>query len=383
MPTNRPEFDTEEIRFCVRSIIYNIPWVRKIFILMPHKKVKYFKDYNIIKDRIIYVLDKDIYGSDNFNWLTFKFRYWKLKNYGISDNFIAMDYNYFINKPLQKSDFFYVVDGKVVPAIITSKFIEVKDISNGNLKQDLKLSVYKICTRDINILTRNSIYQTYLYISQLFKEAVFVPSHTFNAIPLNVKELEEIYDLIYKSEYRFNTLYSMFQQEKSIQFQAFVLSYSFLKYKRKVKSIPTKAIKNINPIFNNYNFSLFSLFTDSRDIMFLKKTKIALEYLFQEPSPYEIIDDTLHILAYNTVYALDAELRSFKEEKRNITKKLKQQIKKVKIQIEYLYICIYIILLINFMWGKINYFKQKDKYKGYQSFNKREIYKDGQISFKF
>ena len=377
MPKNRPEFDIEEIRYCVRSIIQNIPWVRKIFILMPHKKVKYFKDYDLIQDRIIYVKDKDFFGTDNFHTLPFKFRYWKLKKYGLSENFIAMDHNYYIRKPLKKSDFFYVVDGKVVPAIITSRFIELKNKTNGNLREDLKINIYKICTRDVLLVKKNSLYQTYLFISKLFNEADFVPAHTFNAIPVNTQELDEICTLIYNSEFRFNTLYSMFPQEKSIQFQAFVLSYTFLKYKRKVKSIPTRAIRNRNPVFNNYNYSLFSMTTEGKDIMLLKKTKIVLEYLFQEPSPYEIIDDTLHILAYNTVYTLDAQYRSFKEEKKNITNQLKERIKEIKLQIEYYYMCIAITVIIICMWGKINHhlkIKENDKLKGYQPFNKRETY---------
>ena len=375
MPRYRHEFDLEEIRYCVRSIITNIPWVRKIFILMPHKKVKYFKDYNIIKDRIVYISDKDIYGSDNYNWPPFKFRYWKLKNYGLSENFIAMDYDYYIGRPLQKSDFFYVVDGKVTPAINTPRFIELKELFNDTLKDDLKNSVYKTCHRDIHQVVKNSIYYTYLFIAKLFKEANYVPTHTFNAIPINIRELDEIYDIIYKSEYRFNTLYSLFQQEKSIQFQAFVLSYTFLKYKRKVNIIPQRSIRNRNPVFNNYNYSLFSMHTESKDVMFLKKTKIVLEYLFSNPSPYEIIDDTLHILAYNTVYILDAEFRYYKEEKRNITNRLKEQIKEVKLQIEYFWMCVCLTLLIIFMWGKIkNHFKEKEKLKGYQPFNKKETY---------
>ena len=377
MPKNRPEFDMEEIRYCLRSIIQNIPWVRKIFILMPHKKVKYFKDYDLIKDRIIYIKDKDFFGTDNFHWLPFKFRYWKLKKYGLSENFIAMDYNYYFGKPLKKSDFFYVVDGKVVPAVITSRFIELKNKTSGNLREDLKNNVYKICTRDVLVVTKNSLYQTYLFISQLFNEADFVPAHSFNAIPVNTKELDEICTLIYNSEFRFNTLYSMFPQEKSIQFQAFVLSYTFLKYKRKVKSIPSRAIRNRNPVFNNYNYSLFSMNTEIKDIMLLKKTKLVLEYLFQEPSPYEIIDDTLHILAYNTVYVLDAQFRLFKEEKKNITNKLKEQIKEIKLQIEYYYMCIAITVIIICMWGKINNhlkIKENDKFKGYQPFHKKETY---------
>ena len=39
------DYDNEELRYSVRSILNNIPWVRKIFILMPNEKVRYFKDY--------------------------------------------------------------------------------------------------------------------------------------------------------------------------------------------------------------------------------------------------------------------------------------------------------------------------------------------------
>ena len=37
------DYDNEELRYCVRSILQNIPWIRKIFILMPNEKVRYFK----------------------------------------------------------------------------------------------------------------------------------------------------------------------------------------------------------------------------------------------------------------------------------------------------------------------------------------------------
>ena len=39
------DYDNEELRYSLRSIIYNIPWIRKIFILMPNKKVRYLKNY--------------------------------------------------------------------------------------------------------------------------------------------------------------------------------------------------------------------------------------------------------------------------------------------------------------------------------------------------
>ena len=39
----KKDYDNEELRYCVRSILQYIPWIRKIFILMPNEKVKYFK----------------------------------------------------------------------------------------------------------------------------------------------------------------------------------------------------------------------------------------------------------------------------------------------------------------------------------------------------
>ena len=44
--------DNKELRYSIRSILTNISWIRKIFILMPNEKVRYFKEYNSIKDKI-------------------------------------------------------------------------------------------------------------------------------------------------------------------------------------------------------------------------------------------------------------------------------------------------------------------------------------------
>ena len=52
-----------------------------------------------------------------------------MKDFGISNNFIVLDDDYFIGSPLKKSDFFYVNNNKVVPAIITSNFIEIDRIT--------------------------------------------------------------------------------------------------------------------------------------------------------------------------------------------------------------------------------------------------------------
>ena len=118
IPKIKKDEDNQELKYNVRSIIKNIPWVRKIFIILPNKKVRYFKDYELINEKIVYVYDKDLIGFDSANIYSFLYNYWKMKNYNASDNFILMDDDYFIGKPLNKSDFFYVENGTVVPAIV-------------------------------------------------------------------------------------------------------------------------------------------------------------------------------------------------------------------------------------------------------------------------
>ena len=94
------DFDNEELRYSIRSILKNIPWIRKIFILMPNEKVRFLKNYDLINNKIVYIKDKDILGYDSSNSLAFQFRYWKMKKFGISDNFIVMDDDCFIGHPL-------------------------------------------------------------------------------------------------------------------------------------------------------------------------------------------------------------------------------------------------------------------------------------------
>ena len=47
------DYENGEIKYCVRSILQNIPWIRKIYILMPNEDVKYFLPKEQISDKII------------------------------------------------------------------------------------------------------------------------------------------------------------------------------------------------------------------------------------------------------------------------------------------------------------------------------------------
>ena len=129
------DLDNEELRYSIRSILKNLPWIRKIFILMPNEKVRYFKELKEIKEKIIYIKDKELIGFDSSSSLVFQFRYWKMKEFNMSDNFISIDDDCFIGRPLKKTDFFYVKNKTVVPLIITSKFQEFN-------KEEVERNIY-------------------------------------------------------------------------------------------------------------------------------------------------------------------------------------------------------------------------------------------------
>ena len=96
----KKDFDNCELKYSVRSILQNIPWIRKIYILMPNERVSYFKPKEEIEDKIVYVKDKDVLGFDSENVYTFHCNLHNIKKFGLSENFIYMDDDYFIGQPI-------------------------------------------------------------------------------------------------------------------------------------------------------------------------------------------------------------------------------------------------------------------------------------------
>ena len=354
------DYDNEELKYSIRSILKNIPWIRKIFILMPNEKVSFFKDYKFIKDKIIYVKDKDILGYDSSNSLAFQYRYWKLERFGISNNFIVMDDDYFIGNKLEKKDFFYVENGKVVPAIITSRFLKIDGISSQINCDYYRERAYMSKEEQNDDIFFYSKFLTYLFIINTFnktmEESIFIPRFTHNAIPVNTNELKEIYNIIYNSKYKKTTLDCLYRHIENIQFQTFVLSYTFIKYNKKIINIPYKYIKLNDSIISNYNYSLFCINRGAFNYseISLYKAKIVMDYLFPIPTPYEIIDYSISNLSFNVIHSMETLIELNDE---NLKKMYKTCI---------LQRIIIINMLLIFL--KINIYK--NNYKTYELINK-------------
>ena len=204
------DLDNEELRYSLRSILNNLPWIRKIFILMPNEKVKYLKSYEEIKEKIIYINDKDFLGFESANIFSFTFNLYKLKNFGVSKNFIYLEDDFFIGKSLKKTDFFYY-DGKekkVLPFLLAMHFQEL----NKTEAIEKYYELYKI--RDYihshsSIGWWLSIYSTDKYFVEKYKQQIIInPNFTHNAISENMDNLKEIYEEIKDYDYFNETIYS-------------------------------------------------------------------------------------------------------------------------------------------------------------------------------
>ena len=284
----------DELRYSIRSVLQNIPWIRKIFILMPNERVRFLKSPELIHDKIVFVKDKDLLGYNSSNIHAFQFRLWKLKQFGISDNFIAMDDDCFIGKPLNKSDLFYVQNNKVLPAIIATEYQVHTEKTFKKEYNYVKKNLEKFRSQSSSVFMY-TVYNTYLFYINLFKSPIIVPYFTHNAIPINTNDLKEVYDLIYESKYRQATLDALYRHPETLQFQTAVMVYTFNKYFRKVSLVKYKYIDVASAINGNYDASLFCINTggnkDYSKISHLK-AKIAMNKLFPNPTEYELINYT-------------------------------------------------------------------------------------------
>ena len=202
--------DNEELKYSIRSILQYIPWIRKIFIIMPNERVSYFKSILQIQKKIIYIRDKDLLGYDSANNYAFTFSLYRLIKFGLSKNFIYMEDDCFIGKPLKKSDFFYYDENKrkIFPLIINTSFKEINKSEVYNNYNNL-FNMKEIIFPHSKDGYRLSILSVEKFFIENYKNITIITvDETHNAIPENLDELKEIYEEFKKYKYYKETMTS-------------------------------------------------------------------------------------------------------------------------------------------------------------------------------
>ena len=309
--------DNGELRYSLRSIITFIPWVRKIFILMPNEKVSFLKPLNEINDKIVYIKDKDLLGFDSESSTAFQYVLFKLKKFGISNNFLLMDDDYFIGNELKKTDFFYFDEfsKKVVP-IITSLYFNFYEIQKfeliSNIFFSLKLNFNDSTLPHTPSGWKSTKSRSLLFLMDQLGRPLINGGFDHNTIPVNINDIEEIYNLIYlKYKYSFITLNSIIRTKYDLQFQTLYITYCLNKYNRKVRPIYSKYydLRNVkNVTLGAKLFCINTGFTDYKESDFIN-LKEKLEELFPEPTKYEI---SLNNKTNINNYGKENDLNNFK-----------------------------------------------------------------------
>ena len=323
----KKDYDNEELRYCVRSILQYIPWIRKIFILMPNEKVKYFKPIEEISNKIVYVKDKDMLGFDSANSVAFQLNLYNMKKFGISDNFILIDDDYFFGKPIKKTEFFYYDEEqkKVFPSVVTDDPCQL--IKNDVLEQYNKLYRRK---SSINPHSFNgwkiSQLAVYKLIAENYKQPLIIGGFTHCAIPIYLEDLKEINDLIVnKYQYSKEVLSSKIRTVYDLQPQSFFNTYGIAIKKRKLNTIPYAYydIAFLNKA--NFNIELFVMNTSGdrsyTQAMNDKVTSI-LKNKYNIPTPFEIEDNKIETSKNIDIsnYIKKEEYSNLKKEYENLNK---------------------------------------------------------------
>lgn len=178
---------------------------------MPNNKVKYFKELEIIEDKIKYINDKELLGYDTANIHAFTLQLYKLEKFGLSTNFIYMEDDFFIGNFLNKKNFFYYEpkNKKVLPFLVQKHFYVINET-------ELKMNLGELLSIKDKIFPHSSkgwylsIYITEYYFLNKYKniKSVISTYYTHCARGENTEYSKDIYNDIKNYWFINETLYS-------------------------------------------------------------------------------------------------------------------------------------------------------------------------------
>ena len=288
------DIHNNELKYSLRSIFKNIPWINKIFIIMPNEKIDFLKEKEEINDKIIYIKDSSLLGFDSGSPPAFQFNLHFLKKYNLSENFILMDDDYFISQPLKKSDFFYEEKGAVYPLLISDIYYK---INSDEIQKKLLDGMNNI--DEINYHSKegfefrkiSTLYFLYTIFDDNYDNNILIGvGFTHNAIPLKLSDVEEVYDKI-ESDYKYSEfcLRGKERNIRDLQPQILFMSYAKNKYNRPVNKISYKYydLSEVNNV--NLNNQLFVINKEDKeyDNDIYQKEIDVLNKLFPDAIKYE------------------------------------------------------------------------------------------------
>ena len=260
---------------------------------MPNEKVKFLKSNELIRDKIIFIKDKNLLGFESANIQSFLFNLYKMKKFGVSKNFIYMEDDYFIGKSLKKTDFIYFDENKkrIMPYLISNRFYK---INNNEVLEN-----YNILFKEKDVIHPHSskgfwigFFGTEKFFLENYNLSIISTEFTHNAICENLDDLKNIFNEAKKYKYFEQTLYSIERYILTLNHQHFVNLYNLNINNNKVHPIKYKyiSIEKVNKY--NLNYPLFVINTGGNHIPLNRQYEIQKKIMkkrFPYPSIYEKI----------------------------------------------------------------------------------------------
>ena len=315
----KKDYDNQELKYSLRSVLKNIPWVRKIFIIMPNDKVRFLKDPEEISDKIVYVKNEDLLGFDTNSPYVKQFNMWKLREkFGCSNHVIYMDDDWFIGKPMKKSDFFYIDNNRVVPYVFEDKV----QLQLG-FKNPQKVTLKEVENRLARIKSKDGGQhpeadagrgKKFFTLSFLMKDVLKQDSIRLVGTsgmggfhyPFGIRldELKELHGFIDKSKYAQATLYAKRRDNGTLYSLSAYHYYTLNKYSRKVRCPSTRAISLAKCSSSNFDVDLFVINNNPNEYLAnvdlaYRVARNTMKRLFPEPTPYEIPNCKLDIFDFD------------------------------------------------------------------------------------
>lgn len=280
--------DIDDLRYSLRSVEKNMPFIRYIFIVTWDKQHPNW--LNLSNPRIKIVSQSEIFPKNvqlpTFNSKSIDFSLYKIP--GLAEHFIYSNDDMYFSRPLNFTDFF-TIEGK---PIIYSK---QNNWSHLQYKYKRFDKAYKK-TKNDGFLFMVSMFHTVLIFAKKFnKIATFEYSHI--PIPFTKKICEEAY-LAFKGEidetisHRFRSKLDLQMQTLLIQF-GLTFDHSVVKPKTEKEAVfivASKGNKNYRYIhkFLKKMPKLLSINID--DMRCRDKVKAFLDCAFDEPASFELLE---------------------------------------------------------------------------------------------
>lgn len=284
-------FDNEELKYSLRSLEKNVPWINHVYIVTDRQIPKWL-NLNYFKVTVVdhsEIMPNEIIPC--FNSSVIEYFIANIPN--LSEKFLYACDDMFFGKELPPESFFEG-DKPIVRGKLSTKFISIKEanqcLSNDTLYEKSLLNAYKLLVAKYNISENDNFYFAHHNIDAYTKSL-------YNNI---IKDFEKYLCLTYKNRFRsdndisrilinFGMVYKNMAVLKIVKdpkpwrrFLHNILNVEWESY------LDDDANKNIEKELLEYEHSFFCI-NSGGDCSYERKFKIKqlMEKLFPEPSKFE------------------------------------------------------------------------------------------------